>query len=206
MTPGQLKKLVQHIDKIRSFEPDKIDDKTQAWLDKRTKDEKYMAAARKRLVEYGIAEERLAKFPADQVVLLDEKREYEVQRDDAIKLLNLPTWEALACLDKLPKAEPGLFTGFNAAFQKVRQAQGRLEQRIALLRHVEAIRLFAADHDGKLPAKLADVSVPLPDDPFTGKPFAYRVDGDTAHLRGSPPAGDEKSAAYNVRYEVTIRR
>ena len=36
------------------------------------------------------------------------------------------------------------------------RAQGRLEQRIALLRHVEAVRMYAAEHVGAFPAKLAD--------------------------------------------------
>ncbi len=35
------------------------------------------------------------------MILLDEKREYEVQRDDAMKLMNLPTWEALQRIDKV---------------------------------------------------------------------------------------------------------
>ena len=74
----------------------------------------------------------------------------------------------------------------------VRQAQGRVDQRIALLRHIEALRLHAAEHDGTLPAKLSDVAVPLPVDPVTGKPFRYEVTGNTAHLRGTPPAGQEK--------------
>ena len=73
----------------------------------------------------------------------------------------------------------------------VRRAQARLDQRIALLRHVEALRLYAAEHDGALPANLSEISVPLPDDPFTGKPFRYEVTGDTAHLRGTPPPGAE---------------
>jgi hypothetical protein len=81
-----------------------------------------------------------------------------------------------------------------------------LEQRIALLRHVEALRLYAAAHDGKLPEKLADCPVPLPDDPFTGRPFRYHVDGATAHLRGSPPPGEEKNPGFNVHYEVTIQK
>jgi hypothetical protein len=88
----------------------------------------------------------------------------------------------------------------------VRRAQGRLEQRIALLRHVEALRLYAAEHDGKLPEKLSDIEVPLPVDPFTGKPFAYKVEGGTAHVRGSPPRGEEKIPAYNVHYEITLRK
>jgi hypothetical protein len=48
--------------------------------------------------------------------------------------------------------------------------------------------------------------VPLPDDPFTGKPFRYNLSGATAHLRGSPPPGREKESVFNVHYEVTVQR
>jgi len=101
---------------------------------------------------------------------------------------------------------PGLFSFFVPALHKVRSAQGRLEQRIALLRHVEAIRMYAADHGGKLPEKLADAGVPLPPDPFTGQPFRYEVKDGTAHLRGTPPKGYEKIAPFNLHYEITIRK
>ena len=47
--------------------------------------------------------------------------------------------------------------------------------------------MYSAEH-GTFPAKLADVSVPLPDDPFSGKPFSYEVNGKTAHLL-SPARG-----------------
>ena len=79
-----------------------------------------------------------------------------------------------------------------------------MDQLIGLLRHVEALRLYAALHDGTLPAKLSDVRVPLPVDPFTGKPFRYLVIGNTAHLRGTAPAGREKDPGFNIHYEVTI--
>ena len=49
------------------------------------------------------------------------------------------------------------------------------------------------------------VKVPLPVDPVTGKAFRYELAGGTARLRGTPPAGQEKSALFNVRYEVTLR-
>jgi len=48
--------------------------------------------------------------------------------------------------------------------------------------------------------------VPLPPDPFTGKAFHYKLDGATAHLRGSPPPGEEKNPVYNLHFEVTIRK
>jgi hypothetical protein len=71
---------------------------------------------------------------------------------------------------------------------------------------VEALRLYAAAHDGNLPPRLEDVAVPLPDDPFTGKPFRYTVVGTTAHLRGSPPAAEEANPLFNVHYEITIQK
>ena len=117
---------------------------------------------------------------------MDEKRDYEVQRDERMKLLALPLWQ----IDALNggKSEEsdgdGLFADLLPHIIKLRRTQGRLERQIALLRHVEALRMYAAEHDGKLPAKLSDISVPLPIDPFTGKPFVYAVDGATAHIRG----------------------
>ena len=66
--------------------------------------------------------------------------------------------------------------------------------------------MYAAEHGGKLPEKLTDVAVPLPVDPFTGKPFRYAVEGSVAHLRGNPPRGGENVPVYNLHYEITIRK
>ena len=75
-----------------------------------------------------------------------------------------------------------------------------------LLRCLEAIRIYAAEHAGKFPASLDEINFPVPVDPVTGKPFAYSLEGTTAHLRGGPPQGMEKVAVYNVHYEITIRK
>jgi hypothetical protein len=87
----------------------------------------------------------------------------------------------------------------------VQHAQGRIAQRIALLRHVEAVRMYAALHNGALPAKLSEISVPLPDDPFTGKPFRYELVGATAHLRGTPPKSAPDNRFLRVHYEITLK-
>ena len=58
----------------------------------------------------------------------------------------------------------------------------------------------------RCPRNSADVPVPLPVDPFTGKPFRYEVIGNTAHLRGTPPAGKEKDPAFNIHYEVILQK
>ena len=148
------------------------------------------------------------QFPPLQVILLDEKRDYEIQRDERIKLLALPLWQidSLAGGEERAPDGDGLFADLLPHIVKLRRAQGQLEQQIALLRHVEALRLYAAEHDGKLPAKLSDISVPLPVDPVTGKPFVYTVEGATAHLRGGSPRGEEQDPGCNVHYEVTLRK
>ncbi|MGH7172093.1 MAG: hypothetical protein ACRELG_17605 [Gemmataceae bacterium] len=209
MSKNQIDKLIIHLNNLRKQEGkfDKKINGARAWIDARAKDEKFVAAARGRLVEYGIAEKRVMRFPVDQVILLDAFREYEVLRDEDMKLMNLPAWQVEEMIRKTKSAkELTLFGTVLFSPHRVRRAQGRLEQRIALLRHVEALRLYAAEHDGKLPEKLSDIEVPLPVDPFTGKPFRYMVEKGTAHLRGSPPRGVEKIPAYNVHYKITIRK
>jgi hypothetical protein len=207
MTADRVRKVIARLDVIRGI-GSKPEDSTRGWLDKRKDDAKYIAAARARLAEHGVPEDLLARFPAEQVLLLDEKREYEVRRDEAMKYGNLPTWEALALMEKLPKRPrgEGLFEDFLPALEKVRQAHGRLEQRIALLRHVQALRLYAADHGGKLPPTLGDIGVPLPADPFTGKPFGYKLEAETAQVIGTPPASRKDEPTFSVRYVVTIRK
>jgi hypothetical protein len=105
------------------------------------------------------------------------------------------------------KEEDGLFTFFIPAMQKVRQAQTRLDLRIALLRHAEALRLYAAEHNNELPKSLSDVPVPLPPDPFTGKPVRYSLEGATAHLRGGLPDGVQTDRPdLHLHFVVTLQK
>jgi hypothetical protein len=211
MSEDQLKRFIAEMDPLIRLneKPGEPGKGLRAWLDERNKNEELLSAARRRLVEVGLPEERVKGFPADQVLLLDEERQYEVRRDDLIKFMNVPFWqlsdEAKGVV-KVRKASPTPLFYLEPAIDKVRRAQARLEQRIALLQHVEALRLYAAEHNGAPPANLSDFSVPLPADPFTGKPFRYEVTGHTAHFRGSPPPGEENNPSFNVHYEVTIQK
>jgi hypothetical protein len=176
----------------------------RAWLQSRVKDRGTVAAARRRLVEAGLSEKLVEGIPPAQVILLDEKRDYDLRRDDRCKLLALPLpqFDALTGVAERTQDGRGLFFDLLPQVATLRRAQGQLEQQVALLRLVEALRLHAADHDGKLPAKLSDISVPLPSDPFTGKPFVYEVEGTTAHLRGHSPRGEGPGA--DIHYEVNL--
>ena len=181
----------------------------RARLQARVKDPERVRAARQRLIEAGYAPDLVKTFPPTQVILLDEKRDYEIQRDERIKLLAVPLWQ----IDSLGRRRgAGDRTGTGCSpiscptSSNSAGPKGQLEQQIALLRHVEALRLYAAEHDGKLPAKLSDISVPLPVDPVTGKPFDYTVEGATAHIRGSSLPGEENDPGSNVHYEVTLQK
>jgi hypothetical protein len=209
LSKDKLEKFLADADKLLEA-ADKKPDKpgVRAWLDARIKDAAMVSAARDRLVEYGLSEQRLRGFSAEQVILLDEKRELEVRFDDDAKTISFPCWQAemLATHIKLTKP-PALFADLLMPITlNARKAQGRVDQRIALLRHIEALRLHAAEQKGALPTKLSDVAVPLPVDPFTGKPFRYEFAGNTAHLRGTPPPGQENIPAFNIHYEVTMEK
>jgi hypothetical protein len=209
MSADRVNSFIAYMDKLLDREfPLKLAGGLRAWLVARTKDDGMVGAARQRLVEVGLSEAQVRRFPADQVMLLDAKRELEVRFDSAMKTIKLPVWQSEAVGNRYkPTREPALFADeFVPAVDQVVRSRGRLEQRIALLRHVEALRLYAAEHNGSLPTKLSDLTVPLPDDPFTGKPFRYEVIGVTAHLRGTPPSGTEKDPAYNFHYEVTLQK
>jgi hypothetical protein len=212
MSEDQIKKMLDHLEKLKGL-GGKTPDSYQAWLDSQIKDERLVRAARDRLIEVGLPEERLLRFPAAQVIFLDEMREFEERSQQLLKLIPLPPWQFEPLYSRTEaklkpiKDKPAILADLLiSAFGKVHRAQGRLDQRIALLRHMEALRLYAAEHDGQLPQTLAEVSVPLPDDPFTGKPFRYSVERGIAHLRGSPPPGMEKDPNFNIHYVLTIQK
>ena len=167
----------------------------RAVVNARTKDADAVSAARVRLIDTGIGKVAVASFSAVQVILLDDKREFALRRDDELKLLGLKLWEIPAPVVE-KKGEPdGLLTDLLPRVGEARRAQGQLEQRFALLRHVEALRLYASAHAGKLPEKLDAVGVPLPTDPFTGKPFAYTFAATTATL-----------IAQGLRVEIVVEK
>ena len=195
MSADQLKQVHRAHGQAPRDEPRQADESLRAWLDARTKDEEMVRAARRRLVEHGLPEERLLTVPGRPGD--PARREARVRGS-----LRRPHEDhEPARLAGRGAGRPDQAGPRAGAVRRCpgagRPVQGpsdarRLDQRIALLRHVEALRLYAAEHDGTLPAKLSEISVPLPDDPFTGKPFRYEVAGDTAHLRGSPPLGEEQ--------------
>ena len=117
-----------------------------------------------------------SRFPADQVILLDEKREYEVRFDDTMKIVNLPAWqvEALAGTGQAGR-EPALFAdalvpAVDTGPAETRRGWTSGSPSCGTSRPCASTPRSTT---ARCPAKLSEISVPLPDDPFTGKPFRY---------------------------------
>ena len=176
-------------------------------------------AAKRALVAAGRPRELVEKMPHVQVALLHSFVEYERMYEEVLKWQTFSYAEAAphlrAALERqkaeLKDAEDrpvfDLATPLMPALQKVFAARTRLDRKFAALRCVEAVRLYAAAHGGKLPPALGDVKeVPVPNDPMTGKPFEYKVTGDgKATLVGPPPDDLKKITAYVLKYELTLK-
>ena len=96
MTETEIEEFVSHLSGVMSFAREQAGQpprSVRARLQARVKDPERVRAARRRLVEAGYAPDLVKKFPPLQVILLDEKRDYEVQRDERMKLLALPLWQ-----------------------------------------------------------------------------------------------------------------
>jgi hypothetical protein len=204
---AELKARAKDADKVRAIRDRLREEKRTALAKRAPGQQDTVRDFFGRLLEMNSALERIEKLPPLRLILLEEKQQLAIRSDERMKLLALAPWQ----IDKLSgeeleKSVNCLLAEFLPPVVKSIRERGRLEQRIALLRYVEAMRLYAAGHDGKLPERLADIAEPLPNDPFTGKPFVYRAKGATARLRVNSPRGEEKNVASNVVYEVTIQK
>jgi hypothetical protein len=176
-------------------------------------------SARKSLLAAGKTEAELDAMPPAQVVMLDSLVRFRNLRDEHFVWLTAPYAEAVpgmraseARFKELRRS--GSFDFLQAtlmlllpAVDKVYGAQVRTERRLASLRAVEAIRLHAAGHDGKLPTRLADVTaVPVPADPATGQAFEYAADGDRFTLTVPPPPGEKGQPGNSWKYVVTLAK
>jgi len=210
----EIRKVQETGNRFLAFGEPKPEDREKMikWLKERVTDGPWLVQTRQGLIQPGIIEEAVKKYPPEQVLFRYLLERHDVLRDEATKWANLPFWQAQDALlrgsTRERDASPGdlIATVDLAAVFKVCRAQARLDQRLALLQTVEALRLHAAENGGKLPASLKEIKLPLPVDPMTGKEITYKLQGPTAHLQGAPPKGEEKNPAYNIRYEVTIKK
>jgi hypothetical protein len=171
--------------------------------------------AKQYLRQHGRTAAQVEDMPALQAVLVYVLEEYDRWRDDTLKWAELPyhqagpglrrTRQQLAALGPSLRVLP--LTHVVPTLERVAFARARVERKLAGLRCVEALRLYAAAHDGRLPGSLEEITeVPVPADPMTGRPFGYSVKGGRAWLAAPPPAGEPVSPDSAWRYELTVKQ
>jgi hypothetical protein len=176
--------------------------------------------AKKALIDAGRPKEKVEAMPHFQVALLHALLDLDRFYDDLAMMQDLPPWEAHVKGQEFARkvkamavqGEPDgpalpLARFVLPAVEKVMRAEVRVERRIAALRIVEAIRLYAATHDGKVPASLAEIKdVKIPVDPLTGKTFEYSVVEKAAVIKGFVPPEEKDRKNEWLTYEVTIKK
>jgi hypothetical protein len=180
-------------------------------------------ASKRALVAAGRPRVKVEEMPPLQVAMLHALLEYDRLFDEMLKWQTFPHWEARKGLEEAErqlklakvKADQLILNDSPAiplaplvlpAIQKVMAARARLDRRIAALRCIEAIRLYASAHGAKLPPTLGAIKeVPVPIDPGTGKEFMYHVAGDEATFSGPPlpnePANPQTTPSYELKLE-----
>jgi hypothetical protein len=172
---------------------------------------KLQKEAREYLIQNGRTAAQVDALEQRQVVALYLVAQYERSFDEFLKVANLPFWQAYPAMVKADdelkaqgadRPEAMMFPrALLPAIKNIWVAQARLDRRIAVLRSFEAIRLYAAQNDGKLLEKWDDLRVPVPLDPATGRPFDYRREGDRAIMNLVALPGRPDTA---VRYEISL--
>ena len=144
--------------------------------------------AQKQLIAAGMSSQQVKAMLAPQAALLYMLLRQHKLYDSAAKYFLLPYPEANKGIESaIERANHvadenevvPLATHALSELQNARDAIARNDHEFALLRVFEALRIYAAAHSDGLPSNLSDIAeVPVPDDPITGKPFAYRRGGE----------------------------
>jgi hypothetical protein len=169
--------------------------------------------AKRRLIAGGMDAQRVEEMPVGQVVAIDAAREYRRVGDEFEKQWYLPYLVAKNQTEATEKQFQGnkLPGGFGRvlagllmpAVNSVRDAGMRLDWQLNGIQTVEAIRMHAAE-TGKLPATLQEITVvPVPLNPLTEKPYAYRLEREQAILE-LPFSDGIPNAAW--RFEITLAK
>jgi hypothetical protein len=174
----------------------------------------HYAAAKAHLAHRGFSLERIETMPAAQAVLIYQKQEYLDMLDGMFKWFTVPYYQAQPHLErseqqlddhqKAKGIRANLFSFLLPALSRIAFLEARLDRHIALLRTIEAIRLYAADHSGQVPGSLGDIAqVPIPIDPVTGRAFLYqRKDLRSARLEAPVSPAERKKRPV---YDLTVR-
>jgi len=93
------------------------------------------------------------------------------------------------------------------AYARILVMEERFGNNLNVLQSVEAVRHYAATHDGRLPEKSADITdLEVPNDVTTGKPLAYRRTARGAVVESKIPEGGEVANDVATGKPLAYRR
>ncbi len=181
----------------------------------------FKTAARKQaileaLVADGWKKSQVETWTDLQASLMYARSQFHQLRDDVFCRMTLPYWQAEPGLraaerrlNDLRSSGEELFplgTLLMPAVRNMKLTYARGERRTETLRLLEALRMFAARHGGRLPKSLEELgaSTPLSIDCITGRPFAYTLEGEEARL--VLPQEKVSEGGGSLTYVVRIRR
>lgn len=160
---------------------------------------------------------RVAKMSDAEAVLRWFLHKNQEQAQEATALMSLDPQAAIPRLAGLQKrirqfysefGAPALYVVANTPHSYL--AAHGIERRIDALRTVEAIRDYAASHNRQLPISLDKiVEPPVPNDPLTGKPFQYKVNGEVAGdaaTLSAPGIPADDSEFGEIRYQIKLHK
>ena len=170
--------------------------------------------AKKYLIRHGYEPEKVEALSVTQAIFTYMHETYEVWRDYLFKWFSLPYWQAREGQRRFERefarwraGEGGanIFASILPSLSRAYFVTAQVQRQIAALQTIEAVRVYAADHDGKLPARLGDVKdAPPPIDPVLGRPFGYQAAAGRFILDAPAPPG--MPARKGWRYIVTVRK
>jgi hypothetical protein len=168
--------------------------------------------AKQALISQGRSADEVEAMPVPQVILLYTMQTYRELGDDLLKWMSQPFPIASRGIEQAGESVNHAFmtgreiipigTLLLPAISAAKTAEARTDRNIAALQILEAIRLYAASHNGRLPENLNDITeVPIPLDPVRGEPFVYYLDG-----RGAILESPASSSNLRLRYQIELER
>ena len=171
--------------------------------------------AKRALIAQGRSPSQVEAMPTLQVAALYTYQSYDQYRDDVFKWAGLPYYQAYKGMQEAwmghrleIQRRPllKLFTILLGSIQGASLAAARADRQLDAIQCIEAIRIYTAAHQ-RFPARLEEIAeAPVPMDPLTGRPFEYRVDGETATLSAPYPPGAPAVPLYRIHYELKLAR
>ncbi|MEW4487363.1 hypothetical protein AB1L42_04735 [Thalassoglobus sp. JC818] len=161
------------------------------------------AKAKSQLIQFGWAEPEIEQMPVGQVLALREFMVYQIYTQTLAANALLPFPESQSRADDLYESlrdigRESIVGMLLPAVQQVYIAQQRLETYRSVYMLIEAIRMHLSTNSGELPTSLDQITVvPIPSDPFTGKPFEYTLQDGAAVI-------DVRLPGWHNRYEIRV--